>query len=230
MHADEGADGFEKGLPMTEGAKTVLFGRFQDKPIRWRILDRVEGKALLLSSRVLDNRSFHNRKEPATWATCDLRQWLNGEFLELAFDPDQRERIVESEIADAGNSEYGTSGPAPTSDRIFCLSEAEVLRYCPTAAKRRAKATDYACSQGAWQDNRGESDWWLRTPGSNHRSAIDVMEGCCFTAGWDIDTNRCGVRPALWLSIEDEKGNDCNDEEGDERVAEDRAHPGSDLL
>ena len=51
---------------------------FRILPIRWRVLDMQENRALLLVDRMPDCVPFHSGEEDITWAECTLRSWLNG--------------------------------------------------------------------------------------------------------------------------------------------------------
>ena len=59
----------------------------------WRILKRKDGKALIITEKVIDRRRFdgdwHDSNE---WKISELRRWLNGEFLEM-FSLEERKRI-----------------------------------------------------------------------------------------------------------------------------------------
>ena len=60
-----------------------------------------------------------------TWENCDLRTWLNGEFLRNAFTGEEQKMIALSKLANDDNPEYSTSGGNTTEDLVFCLSLAE---------------------------------------------------------------------------------------------------------
>ena len=63
------------------------------------------------------------------------------------------------------NPHYSTRGGEDTMDRVFLLSEAEVLEFFPQQEQRACQATEYAKAQGAYVDeNNGNSWWWLRSP------------------------------------------------------------------
>ncbi len=57
-------------------------------PIKWRVLNVKDNKALLLSDRILDNRSFDELSDKVIWANSTIRKWLNedsGGFYNIAF-------------------------------------------------------------------------------------------------------------------------------------------------
>jgi serine/threonine protein kinase len=112
----------------------VNFGRYYSQ---WRVLDVQDGKALLLSEYVIEDRAYHgewsadtpDREYETTWAECDLRAYLNGEFLDRYFSEDERSQIAETYIVNDDNpwtwqwELYITrSGGDNTTDRVFLLS------------------------------------------------------------------------------------------------------------
>ena len=64
-----------------------------------------------------------------TWEKCTLRKWLNEDFYNKAFDEEEKERVVLSEVPATKNPEYDTDLGNPTRDRMFLLSIQEVERY-----------------------------------------------------------------------------------------------------
>ena len=55
-------------------------------------------KALLISDKTLDFKHYHNTAGSITWATCDLRNWLNGAFYNKAFDSSEKAAIKKETI------------------------------------------------------------------------------------------------------------------------------------
>lgn len=80
---------------------TVFFGKYyQDKdgqvlsPIEWNVLDEKDGKTLLITTKAIDSKSFHQKRKAVTWDRCDLHQWLNGAFLQTAFTAREQAAIA----------------------------------------------------------------------------------------------------------------------------------------
>lgn len=92
------------------------------------MLGKQEGRALILSEKVIEKRGYHSQETEITWETCDLRKYLNNEFYNSFSDSD-REHIIEVVNNNNDNPWYGTSGGKPTTDRIFLLSIEEVVKY-----------------------------------------------------------------------------------------------------
>ena len=111
-----------KPIPIPPNGK-VQFGGYD-----WYVLEKQDGKMLLLTEKIIGRRAYHNRVENITWETCDMRKYLNGEFYN-SFNETDRKRIVEVMNDNPANPWYGTSGGNSTTDKIYLLSIAEVVKY-----------------------------------------------------------------------------------------------------
>ncbi len=170
---------------LTSGQRNVQFGKYL-----WRVLDVKNGRALLLTEEILEQRRYHSKRGSVTWETCDLRKYLNGAFLQT-FSSQEQERIVQTENRNADNPKYGTPGGRDTVDRVFLLSIEEVLKY---------SGDDSAKIIAKYQDR--EEWWWLRSPGSNDDYAAYVIgDGYLYMFGRMVISVLGGVRPALWLKL-----------------------------
>ena len=183
--------------------KFIKYGRyFQDSereksPIEWLVLDIKGNEALLISRYALDCKQYHHEYNYITWEDCDLRKWLNSDFLKSAFSNEESERILVSELRNYKNPEYGTRGGNDTKDRIFCLSIAEAEQYFSSDEDRQCRPTAYAGKQGVYVSNEC-CYWWLQSPGYNHNLATSVDAGGALDLdGRDILNDNCAVRPAL---------------------------------
>ena len=69
----------------------IYFGNYYQsnsstkEPIKWRVLSVNENDAFLLADQNLNAKPYDNEPANVTWATCTLRTWLNGTFLNTAF-------------------------------------------------------------------------------------------------------------------------------------------------
>ena len=165
---------------------TVTFGSFEGKPIRWRIVDQRGKMRLLLAEAIVTRRCYHRTTlEDATWSDCSLRKWLNKDFLEAAFTPAERMKIVPNKLQNLRNRKFYTQGGPDTMDRVHVPGVEEIERYLPDR-----------------QDRAGDGWWWLRSPGSNLFSAVAVYDdGSIYENGIHIDYELGGVRPALWVLL-----------------------------
>jgi len=167
--------------------------------IEWRVLSVEDGRALVISERILDHMKYNEIKERVSWETSDLRNWLNGEFYDMAFSPEEKEMILTATLDQPENPVAGTLGGNITEDKVFCLSYNEADGYFASDEERVASSTVYAQSHGAWE---GPCWWWLRTPGDNSwdtEFVFDHGEICLF--GSYAYADKISVRPALYISL-----------------------------
>lgn len=178
----------------------------------WRVLDIHSGQALVLSEKVLSTQAYHPAGGEITWEESDMREYLNGVFYEETFTDEEKADIVETDIENKSNPQYGTGAGNNTTDKVFLLSIKEVEQYITDDDKRIAENIE-----------TGETVlWWLRTPGRGKEYAANVETtgyidyhgilvveagdnentGLKGTAGGDYASSvDGGVRPALWLNI-----------------------------
>ena len=190
---------------------TVTLGSYEQdgdvsdgaEAIEWVVLAKEDGRALLLSKYALDCRPYSDAFDGVTWATCDLRSWLNGEFYEAAFSAGEQALVAESDLTNPDNEGYGTSGGADTQDRVFLLSIDEVGQYLPTDEERVCLPTAQAVANWVCTDgDTGACGWWLRSPGLDSYCAADVSSGGSVdSCGWFVFSCDYAVRPALWVNL-----------------------------
>lgn len=175
------------------------------EPIEWIVLKEEEGKALLLSKYVLDNQRFHETKTQTSWENSDIRTWLNNEFISQAFTEAEQAVILSTVILN-GQSERNPAWVLEergnTTDRVFLLSYREVMEAFPEERGRKASGTEYARAKGAkflgvTTIGLGESDWWLRSPGSSYGEAAYI--GVIRDVNPKGINDFLGVRPAMWI-------------------------------
>ena len=189
--------------------ETIEFGNYPqeedgtEKPIEWIVMKNEGNQVLLLSKYVLDAKPYYEEVEEVTWETSDIRQWLNNEFYTTAFNKAEKARIQTSLIKNEDNSGYGTNAGNDTEDKVFLLSEKEAETLFSNEEERIAKATGYAEKSGVYVNEKKESMWWLRSPGSdgNYAAVVDDY-GWVYRYGGSVYFYEYGVRPALHLNIQ----------------------------
>jgi hypothetical protein len=143
-----------------------------------------------LTERIVTIQRYHSN-EPATWEGSEIREWLNGSFIENTFTTEERRHIAESRVTNDNNPAHGTSGGISTIDHIFLLSIDEAQTYFTDNEARIARD---AAGTASW--------WWLRSPGYNSLLAACVnSDGNVIVYGIYVDLEDGGVRPALWLNL-----------------------------
>ena len=161
-------------------------------PIEWLVLDVKENEALLISRYGLDCKQYHHNYTDITWEDCDLRKWLNNDFIKLAFSEEDAKKIKLSKLKNEG-----TRGGNETKDRVFCLSIDEAEQYFISKYDRQCKPTAYARNQGVYVFNDC-CFWWLRSAGIGKSFAMIVdTNGLLFSRGNRVDYVRSVIRPAL---------------------------------
>lgn len=162
----------------------------------WIVLDKKDGKTLVISEKVLERRAYHAAGGAVTWEECELREYLNGEFFRRTFTEAEKSKIAEMTVINKSNTKYGVRGGNDTTDRVFLLSLQEAENYLFGFTKL-LNAIDAVTGEIVW--------WHLRSPGEGADAAarvtatglIDyhgVADGVADPAG--------GVRPAMWLEID----------------------------
>jgi len=95
----------------------------------WRVLD-IKGKtALIISEQTTERQMYQISWDNITWQDCYLRDYLNNEYYNDKFTPEEKARIVETINSNPPNPWYGTNGCEETIDKIFLLSLDEVVKY-----------------------------------------------------------------------------------------------------
>ena len=173
-------------------------------PIEWLVLEVKGNEALLISRYVLDCKKYHHELTDINWENCDLRKWLNNDFIKSAFSEEEAKKIKVSELKNEDNpEEYRTRGGNNTKDRVFCLSIDEAEQYFSSDNDRQCQPTAYARKQGVGADNffifNDCCFWWLRSPGYDQFNAAYVYytSGSLDLSGNLVNYEHGAVRPAL---------------------------------
>lgn len=181
---------------------TITFGNYGGEDITWLVLDKEDGKYLVISEYALDCKAYNDEFVDATWETCTLRSWLNDDFYNEAFLSSEQNYIVTTTVTADSNPEYDTNPGNDTQDKVFLLSIDELNTYFDSEEARICYPTDYAIDNGVNVKNNA-CWWWLRSPGVSRCIAVDVLDGgYVYSHGDSVNVDNIGVRPALWLSVE----------------------------
>ena len=185
---------------------TVFFGAYEQdnntsngkEDIEWQVLAKENDKILVISDKALDCQPYNNEKyAKVTWETCTLRKWLNTDFLDSAFSPDEKAKIPTVTVSADKNPEYSTNPGNATQDQVFLLSIPEVNEYFSHNNAGLCRLTDYAAANTSygWY-------WWLRSPGEYQNLAAYVnYDGSVSNSGFEVSADFVAVRPAMWISI-----------------------------
>ena len=191
----------------TREGKYFTLGRYEQdnkpgtgpEPIEWMVLDREGNRVLVISRYILDCVRYDEEYRRVTWETCTLRAWLNGEFLDSAFDADEQLLIPTTHVTADPNPDFDVDPGEDTEDKLFLLSIPEAEAYFhpdpymiphpgfntqemyKAVAKYEAKPSTLYCKPTAYAAARGRisrdgaghgaASWWLRAPGMRASSA-----------------------------------------------------------
>lgn len=194
--------------------------------LEWRVLDIQKNKALIITDSIIEQRAYHNQAGEVTWADCELRNYLNTEFYNR-FEEADKNKIMTVINENPDNPWYGSMGGKDTEDKIFLLTiEDVVCRYFGDSSsllynpgknqrywfqrkdKNNSKRKAYFMESGWW--------WWLRSPGHSNKRAVyihgDGNIGIQGNGTYKYSSNTLhrltgdnsgGIRPALWLKLQD---------------------------
>ena len=207
------ADPYNSHFTFSDGSK-MIGGEtyyFKVEPIRWRILSENKNGAFILADSIIENRVY-DAGGSNNYMNSDIRAWLNGDFLDIAFGELAQSLIKTTTV---NNSAYSTGydgniyACANTSDRVFLLSYREALnssygfssKYTSDDARQMTES-DYALI------NKSSSmtlhEWILRSPAMfNDRSDLVrfIMKGGSIPNGGCNVCSPLGVVPAMNIKL-----------------------------
>ncbi|MBE6812346.1 MAG: hypothetical protein E7523_05640 [Ruminococcaceae bacterium] len=213
---------------------------FKFEPIDWIILDPATG--LVVCKTIIDAQPYNNTVYYAkdtgdytySWfkdsscsdfasdyETSTIREWLNDDFYNTAFDVNQKQEINFTTLDNSsyktllGIEGYEKLDSKETKDKVFLLSYDEIRSSsygfdsdaANQDAARKVQGSEYAQCQNLYvYDNTnsmsgyGFSYWHLRTPGSlSDRSCLVYPFGYADSSYYNSYQTNYGIRPALCL-------------------------------
>ena len=204
---------------------TFKFGAYEQdndfengkEPIEWLVLAKDKKSMFVVSKYAIDCLPYNIEDKDVTWETCTLRKWLNEEFYKNAFNKSEKSLIKTTTVENYDNAVYNTPGGEDTKDKVFLLSQFEMInknygfdeaydkrdenRCCePTiyaAAQENTQSIEYIMSEGNWPRM-----WWLRSPGfSVYNAAVMNIDGDVRVFGAGVYNAGVFVRPALVINL-----------------------------
>ena len=178
----------------------------------WRVLNKQNGRILLLLDRIWDKRPYNETGENTTWERCTLRKELNNKFYN-SIPKSDRERVIKTRISNPNNPCYGTPGGNDTEDYVFILSLDEVVNYFGDSHKLKKRLgyvhykyayyidDQYNNARIAYDEDDKVCVWSLRSPGFNGFHMIEVYNDGNIRIDGYFNYYNSGVRPACWVNI-----------------------------
>lgn len=225
-HCGQGSDKNYSSQKLNEYFESTAYW-FKYEVVRWRVLAEIGNRAFLMCNIAIDAQQYYNDYNTTrlidgktvyvnNYAESHIRKWLNETFYNTAFN-DLHKAIIGMTSVDnsarstnpfdnatqwnKGKNEYACEN---TLDKIFLLSEYEVTNPAYGFTGSTLMSSDYAKSQGCYQDSdyNGGCRWWLRSPYYdsynyarcvNYDGRSNSIEAVSYTCN--------GIVPALWITL-----------------------------
>ena len=175
------------------------------EPIRWIVIQVDGSKLFLLSEKALANLPFNKKSDGTAWAGSTLRQWLNYDFYNGAFNAMEAAAIQTTQVEDTVEHTYYEFNTASrfsgtTQDKVFLLSFLELRTYLTTQMAMCEPTAVVSKSKNKIKVSKNNGSaycyWWLRTSAYKNNAMLMTPEG--FTSAYEHYHQVC-VRPALWV-------------------------------
>ena len=212
-----------------EKNQVITFGKYdQDndlsngkEPIEWIVLtiDQDNEKALLLSKFGLEGKYYNQQKERVKWEDSSLKDWLNNDFYNAAFNSQEKKHILSTDFSDGTQDSFSAVSSSADANPVFLLSAKDVTNseygFNPDASfddeKRKCIATELAHVHGAsmsefidwFLDDMPTSWWWLRDSGENGGATAQIVDfgGRLGINGNEVHWTDGAVRPAIIIDL-----------------------------
>ena len=196
---------------------TIKFGKYEQdnnlsngkEDIEWDVLAKENNSVLLISKYALDCKQYNTERTDITWETCSVRKWLDGTFIDSAFDGAEKSIVKKTKVLAEKNPYYSTDPGNATTDKVFLLSINEAEQYFGSDEDRKCIPTEYAKANGAYTSSGYTKNgvptcwWWVRSPGDDQGRAANVSDyGSVNYLGMRVDYGDGCVRPALWINLD----------------------------
>lgn len=186
----------------------VIYGNNGDSgPVKWRVLNKDEDGALILSLYGWTSTAVNDDKRDDDWSMTGLRKnmqdsgVINGIFsIYETAGIDEREHVYDGEY-DETLKGYREGTEKKTNDKLFLLSRVDVERYLPDPADRLATSEEGETITWWLSDTDGSKKWPYES-GQNYTTMFCCVsrDGSIFSVREGFDTN--WARPAMWVSFD----------------------------
>lgn len=179
---------------------------YRIEPIKWQPLKR--NSTVYITEKLIDSKKFYRESGvertrdgeeiyPMNYEYSDIRPWLNSEFVNLAFDNENKLKLKDYYVDNSINSSYNTNKYMISNnfyEKVFLPSYKEVFKDSTHSNfNKQAKYSDYSLSQ-----TQNRELWWLR-------SAYERFINTPAMVNKDGELDRflvdytAGVRPVIYL-------------------------------
>lgn len=153
----------------------VLFGE-----AHWIVAEKKKDKVFLIKTKPTNGLAYNTTDNKVTWKTCDLREFLNGSYMDDLFNKYMKDRIIKKKVVVKDNKKFGTKG-STTTDKLYLLNNDQFYKYEKDL-------------------NSFSGDYWLIGPGETQREAQFVSDCEVKEAGYPVNDRYINTRPCCWVS------------------------------
>ena len=214
---------FETQITSLKVNDYVKFGKYNNQPILWKIIDTDNGNILLMSEYILCFKAFDaNGKSDAfhktdselygssSWENSSIKQWLNSDEINVTYShcaPDKNSTFKSQNpyseesgfLSDKNFSSFERN--LIGDEGVFLLSKQQLKKYFTNTSRRKTATPDaILCNNSPYLMSTSKAVWfWTSSPvSSNNVSVTAVTSSGTFYKSLAYD-GAMGVCPALYL-------------------------------
>ncbi len=162
-------------------------------PLYWRVLSVKNGEMLLMADKTIATASY-DAADHLNWKDSSVRQWMNGELMNLIFTENEQADILYTVNENSGNEFGEATDEEATLDQLFLPSMTEI---CREEYGFSDLLVENAMSRVCKMENGTSVDWWLRTAGYTSEQASYVTAAGSVQYTGEDKAEEKGIRPML---------------------------------
>ena len=170
----------------SEDLSTYMGTSVAGRPIRWVVVDKEDGRALLVTQQCIDEMAFDTRGDATDFKSSSLYAYLNGAFKDYAFSDAER-GLIDGDVTVLGS--FMVFDRAPSEDFLYATSVKggnENEEWWTSTVEEYSGSSYYSDSYYDGQPLVNYVDSWG-----------DIESG---DDGYEQD-EVLGVRPAIWVKL-----------------------------
>lgn len=170
----------------SEDLSTYMGTSVAGRPIRWVVVDKEDGRALLVTQQCIDEMAFDSRGDATDFKSSSLYAYLNGAFRDYAFSDAER-GLIDGDVTVLGS--FMVFDRAPSEDFLYATSVKggnENEEWWTSTVEEYSGSSYYSDSYYDGQPLVNYVDSWG-----------DIESG---DDGYEQD-EVLGVRPAIWVKL-----------------------------
>lgn len=170
----------------SEDLSTYMGTSVAGRPIRWVVVDKEDGRALLVTQQCIDEMAFDTRGDATDFKSSSLYAYLNGAFRDYAFSDAER-GLIDGDVTVLGS--FMVFDRAPSEDFLYATSVKggnENEEWWTSTVEEYCGSSYYSDSYYDGQPLVNYVDSWG-----------DIESG---DDGYEQD-EVLGVRPAIWVKL-----------------------------